>query len=578
MRLPLSFGMLLLAGCQAVGGSPHLIELDELTPHRLGAGETVELHGQGFPEGRRARITFDGELARAGHEPQRVEISAFAESSSPHTLALVLDRRLEHEFCGAEASQHTTFRGSVQAAFAPRAAGAPPVTGELAEVVLDLVPQAPLAEIDQRAREGQRFTEFSGLLVAAESRGLSVKGVMPRSRAESAGVLAGDIITELDGVHVLSMEDFVPAAEAERSRLVVRRAAQKEPLALALDSQGFRPRSPEQLVPAVALLVIGLLLALILKSPAGRAITWIERRIVREAAAIRIRAFARELPHSAGASLGVVLTAGAFASIALGRPLVAAELDLPIVLACVTTSLLVGCLLDGGRPRIGFLERLKVLLSVALQQLPIVLSLCVMALGAGSVRAFDLVAVQGAAPWRYGAFASPLALAAFLVFVAALVPRVSSGSASAVLRAAEWVHLMAACCLGALVFGGGYRLPGVSLAAPSLTLQALGAAVLCLKAFALLAAVLGLRAVLGRIDARQALPLTLRWLVPVAALVVVLTRVWAHFSARSGLASAQGALGYASFAAFVLLLALLAQRIAVELKRGHKESSVSPWL
>jgi len=579
VRLPLFFGVILLAGCQAVGGSPHLIELQELTPRRLGAGETVELHGQGFPEGRRARVTFQGELARAGHEPQQVEISAFAESSSPHTLALVLDRRLEHEFCGAEAPQHTTFRGSVQAAFAPRTAGAPPVTGELAEVVLDVVPQAALAEVEHRAHEGERFAEFAGLLIVPASRGLVVQGVMPRSRAESAGVANGDIISELDGVHVLSLEDFVPAAEAERSRLVVRRAAQKEPLALGIDSQGFRPRSAEQLVPAAALLLIGLLLALLLRTPVGRAFTWLERRVVHATCTIGLGAFARELPRSAGATLGVVLTGGAFASIALGRALVAAELDLPIVLLCVTTSLFVACLLDSGKPRLDFVARLRLLLSVALQQLPIVLALALMAFGAGSVSALDLVAVQGAAPWRYGAFASPLALAAFLTFVAALVPRPTSGSPGAVLRAAEWVHLMAVCSLGALVFLGGYRLPGVSLASPSLALLGLGAALLCIKASGLLALVLALRAVLGRIDARQAAPLTLRWLVPSAVAILALSRLWSHFAARSGLAVAQGALGYACFAAFVLLLGLLAQRIAVELKRGHhKESSVSPWL
>jgi NADH:ubiquinone oxidoreductase subunit H len=578
VRLLLLFGVILLAGCQAAGGSPHLIELQELTPRLLGAGETVELHGQGFPEGRRARVTFQGQLARAGHEPQEVEISGFAESSSPHTLALVLDRRLEHEFCGGEAPQHTTFRGSVQAAFAPRTVGAPPVTGELAEVVIDVVPQSALADVELRAREGERFAEFAGLLLVPESRGLAVKGVMPRSRAESAGVATGDIIGELDGVHVLSLEDFVPAAEAERSRLVVRRAAQKEPLALGIDSQGFRPRSPEQLVPAAALLMIGLLLALLLKSPVGRAFTWLERRVVHAACTVGLGAFARELPRSAGASLGVVLTASAFASIALGRSLIAAELDLPIVLLCVTTSLFVACLLDSGRPRLGFVERLRLLLAVALQQLPIGLALSVMAFGAGSVRALDLVAMQGAAPWRYGAFVSPLTLAAFLTFVAALVPRPSSRFPGAVLRAAEWVHLMAVCSLGALVFLGGYRLPGVSLASPSLALQGLGAALLCLKSTALLAVVLALRAVLGRVDVRQAAPLTLRWLLPAAAAILALSQLWSQFGARSGLAVAQGALGYASFAAFALLLGLLAQRVTFELKRGHKQNSVSPWL
>lgn len=574
-----------MAGCQA-GGSPHLIELQELTPRRLGAGETLELHGQGFPEGRRARVTFRGELARAGHEPERVEISAFAESSSPHTLALVLDRRLEQEFCGVEAPQHTTFRGAVEAAFTPRAAGAPPVTGELAEVVLDVVPQAPLAQVEHRAREGERFAEFAGVLVSQEHRGVVVQGVMPRSRAESAGLIEGDAVVELDGVRVLALEDFVPAAEAQRSRLVVRRAGQKEPLALAIDSQGFRPRSPEQLVPAAAVLLIGLVLALLLRTPLGRAFTWLERRVVHQARTPGGRAFARELPRTAGAYLGVTLTAAAFASIALGRPLVAAELDLPIVLLAVTTALFVACVLDGGKPRLRVGERFGLLAAVALQQLPLLLALTSAALGAGSARAFDLVAMQGAAPWRWGAFASPLTLLAFLVFVASLVPRATKQaerlgerhSAGAVLAGAEWVHLMAVCSLGALVFAGGYRVPGLSLASSSVLVQGLGAFVWCVKSVGLLALVLGLRAVLGRVDARQAASLTWRWLLPASLLSLASGRAWAVWGANSGLSAAQGALGYASFVAFCVLLVLLAQRVFSELKRNRYESSVSPWL
>ncbi|HEV8245380.1 MAG TPA: NADH-quinone oxidoreductase subunit H [Polyangiaceae bacterium] len=591
-------GVLLLAGCQAVGGSPHLIELSELTPRTLGPGDRLELHGRGFPEGRRARITFRGELARAGQPAERgVEISTFADTSSPHTLTFELDRRIEHEFCAGESAQHTTFHGSVEAAFAPRNAGAPPVTGEIFDVSLDIVPQASLEQLEARAREGERFADFLGALIERDPRGLLVKGVMPRSRAESAGLSAGDLLIELDGVRVLGPGDFVPQTSATRSRLLVQRLQSSEPVALIVESSGFRPKSLQELIPALALLALAATLALLLRSPLGRAVTWLERRVVQRARQPRtnglprsqglLAALSHELPLSVGPYFSIVLAAAAFSAIAMGRELVAAELDLPITMAAALLALVVAGLLDPGRPKTPFGQRLRLSGGVALQQLTLGLALGAAALTAESVRPFDLVARQGALPWTYGAFESPVSLLAFVTFVAALVPRacrqselalVPARTAGPLLACAEWAALMVSCSLGALVFLGGYRLPGVPLAPASLVLQALGALLLCSKALGLLGLVLGLRSVIGRVDAAQAWPVTLRWLLPTALISLVLSAAWLHFGKSTGLAGAESALGYASFGGFCLLCLLFAQRITLELRRSSYEPSVSPWL
>ncbi len=590
----------LLCGCGITEGSPHLIDLAELTPHRVSSGEHVEITGRGFPEGQRARLTFRGQLSRAGVEAESVEISTFAESASPRTLTFELDPRLEQEFCG-ETPVHTTFRGSLEAAFAARAPGAAPVTGELPEVVIDVVPQVSLEQAEARAREGARFAEFVGLLLQEDGRGLEVAGVMPKSRAESAGVAAGDFLHELDGLRLVSAGDLVPAPGKSVSRLLVRRTTEKDPIALPLDARGFKPKSPAELVTLTGVVSVLLVLALLVLSPFGRVLTWIERRIVhgfrersRDQGPISVQLFDRstlalssELPSGTGPYLAIALAVAAFVAVALDRSLVARELDLPIAYLVAVVTLIMARLLRRGADRASFSRRLHALAGFLLTQLALLLALATPLVATRSVRAFDIVAMQGAAPFRYGLFQSPMALGAFFVFVAALLPRVERAPElsptrrrrpSTLLDLAESLHLIVCCLLGALIFLGGYRLPFVSLAPSALWISGVGAAWFVFKALLLYGLLLVLRASFGRLDTSRGITLTLRWLLPSGALMFGLSAVWTRFAAKSPLAVVGPALGYASFAAVCLLLLLVAQRVVTDLRRGAHEPGISPWL
>jgi NADH-quinone oxidoreductase subunit H len=589
-----------LCGCEITEGSPHLIDLGEITPHRVSSGEHVEIAGRGFPEGLRARLTFRGELARAGEDSEPVEISTFAESASPRTLSFELDPRLEQEFCG-DTPVHTTFRGSVEAAFAARQPGAAPVTGELPEVVIDIVPQVSLEQAEARAREGARFAEFAGILLQEDGRGLEVAGVMPKSRAESAGIAAGDFLYELDGLRLVGAGDLVPAPGKSVSRLLVRRTSEKDPVALPLDARGFKPKSPAELVPLTGGVAALLVLALLVLSPFGRVLTWIERRIVqsfrersREQGPLSVHLFDRstlalssELPSGTGPYLAIALAVAAFSAVALDRTLVAKELDLPIAYLIAVVTLLVARLLRRGADRASFSRRLQACGGVLLTEVAFLLALATPLASIASVRAYDIVAIQGAAPFRYGLFQSPMALGAFFVFVAALLPRIERSRellpsrrarTSTLLDLAESLHLMVCCLLGALVFLGGYRLPFVSLAPSSLWLSAIGAASLVLKAFLLYGLVLVLRSSFGRLDTSRGIALTLRWLLPAGGLLFALSAAWTRFGAKSSLSVVGPALGYASFAALGFLFLILAQRVVSDLRRGTHEPGISPWL
>jgi NADH:ubiquinone oxidoreductase subunit H len=589
-----------VCGCGITDGSPHLIDLGEVTPHRVGSGEHVEISGRGFPEGQRARLTFRGELARAGEDAESVEISTFAESASPRTLTFELDPRLEEEFCG-ETPVHTTFRGSLEAAFAARAPGAAPVTGELPEVVLDIVPQVSLEQAEARAREGGRFAEFVGILLQEDGRGLEVAGVMPKSRAESAGVAAGDFLHELDGLRLVGAGDLVPAPGKSVSRLLVRRTTEKDPIALPLDARGFKPKSPTELVALTGGVAALLVLALLVLSPFGRVLTWIERRIVhsfrergRDQGALSAHLFDRstlalssELPSGTGPYLAIALAVAAFSAVALDRSLVAKELDLPIAYLIAVVMLLFARLLRRGADRASFSLRLQASAGFLLAQVVLLLALATPLSAIASVRAYDIVAIQGAAPFRYGLFQSPMALGAFFVFVAALLPRIERAPelsparrrrSSTLLDLAESLHSMVCCLIGALVFLGGYRLPFASLASSSVWISAVGAAWLVIKAFLLYGLVLVLRSSFGRLDTSRGITLTLRWLLPAGALLFGLAACWTRFGAKSSLSVVAPALGYASFAAVCLLVLLLAQRVASDLRRGSHEAGISPWL
>ena len=121
--LTLALVALLAAACQRDVG-PQLIEVLDLAPHEVEVGDRVEVIGASFPQGKKAHVTFRGELHRPGEKPASAEIATEGTASSGTQVELDLTESLEELFCGVgESGTHTTFEGDVEIAFRGRDRG-----------------------------------------------------------------------------------------------------------------------------------------------------------------------------------------------------------------------------------------------------------------------------------------------------------------------------------------------------------------------------------------------------------------------------------------------------------------------
>ena len=447
---PLAWVALALsAGCDARDTSPNLLEVTDLNPHSLEVGDRLTLTGSGFPEGRAAKVSFQGDIFRAGQSPLRdVTIVATAAASDPHSIAVTLSPDLARDFCGAGDAVHATFRGATTAAFQARESGAPPVRGTLEGVVLDVNP-ASISKLALAAHEAeaQRFAEYAGMAVVhSEERDvLLVDTVDPDGRASRAGLLPGDALLELDGVRLASLSDLIPPPRARLSHVSLRRGDEQTPSTFALDVSGFQPGSPSELAPAATLLGFAVALLLLFASPVGRALSWLEGRLAsqirdRGRASVRSRArgdlkslgFVRvalsELPSSPLPYFVFIMDSAWLTLLAMNRTIWARELDLPVLFLGSLTALCATALVVGGREpgrRFSLLAGLRHVLLTLVFQTPVLSAMACAVLLSGSLRSDDILAAQGGWPWQWFAFASPVALGIFVLLLLGLVPVVS---------------------------------------------------------------------------------------------------------------------------------------------------------
>jgi hypothetical protein len=590
----------LVFACGSGPRGPNLVEISELGPRHVEVGDRVRVTGSGFPEGRPATLTLRGELLRAGDAPRSdVTLTAPALLVAPHALEFTVTRELAAALCGAPAQRHSTFRGDVEVAFSPQTSAGTPVIGRLDGVVLDVMPELSAEEASRAlSADGARFAQFLGLQGVPSEDGLRIAAVEPQSRAARAGLTDGDVVLSVDGVIVRGLSDFIPPPNAKSSLLVIRRGPDQLPV--RVDASGFRYSAPETLLPALVLVGAVVLSFLLLFSPFGRGIAFFERRLCerlwqrRAFVASRrsalpkafVRALADELPDTFLPYVALVASSALLALLSLGKSLVVAELDLLVVPAGTLSGLLLTALFSGGADGVwSFRRGLSRALALLLLNFPLAALVLGAAFWAGSLRPSDIVGLQGAWPWQWAAFRSPLLGVLGLLALVALVPavrpapvlprRVELTRWQRILDLVAWVHQLSATGIIALIVFGGFQAP---LSGSSTFALIVGALLSLAKAWLLIAGIALLRWALGGIDVMSVRRAVLIGLVVPSALSLAISLALRAVSVGPVLGTLESTLAPMLCATLVVLLSWVGRRVAHILVQPNPDLGVQPWL
>jgi NADH-quinone oxidoreductase subunit H len=504
--------------------APQLVQVLDVSPREVERGDSFAIAGEGFPAGKAARVTFRGTLSRPGERPVRdAEIVTSGTVVGPERVVVSFGEAAEALFCGAgDLATHTTFEGDVEVAFAAAQRGEPPVGGTLAHVTLDVRPSMRSADVARDA-DGARLFDWLGAHVASplDSRaavGLTIESVSPGSRAESAGLAAGDVITAFDGVRVASAGDAVPPPGEREAAVLVRRPGSADETPRAVSVSGFRRAPIEQLVGPLLVMLAALASIFLFAAPTPSLLAGLLDGVV-----VRLRsrgdaspggarssrsprafaeATASALPPAGPSALADAAAGALLALMPFGQYLVASQVDVAVLFLGATTALVTAALLAGRSP----LGGIKAALHVVWQHVPGALAvLCVIA-STGSVRVQEIARAQGGLPWEWMALRSPPLLSALLLLLAcALIEPVEEaprpGLAALVQDAAEpstgrrgpWLaaawrtHRVVLAGLAVALLLGGWRIPGVAPAVQDArpALELAGAAVFLGKTWGL---------------------------------------------------------------------------------------------
>lgn len=572
-------------GCRAER-IPPLVEVTEIAPREADVGDRIELFGTGFPQGRAARVTFKGDLHRAG-EPSTTgaEIDLDGAVTSEGRVEVVLGEAAVDAFCGSGGrAAHATFAGDVEVAFRSSAPGAPPLVGALRGVTLDVRPPEVAASVTEaRLREGERVLAFLGITPGpATPRGLPIEAVAEGSPADRAGVGAGDLLTGVDGVHVASIDDVLPAS-ARSTRIAVRRPGAPRDDVHTISLVGFAAaRIPLEYAPALVVVVLALAVLLVLVAPGPSSIAALEIALASRLRGVRARALAAALVGRGARAVAAVLASVLVATFALGPYVLGPEID--------GAALLVAALALFGAARVGAARGLAASLGaigeVAAAGLLLAGAFAGAILSSGAVALAEIVRAQGGAPWEFAAARDPgaaLVAGAWIATIFALVrPRRADGDAPlsvvlaprppGIMRVVERLALVFACALGVALFFGGWQLPGAA-GSHAIAAHVVSAAIFVAKTWILAAAVVAAASLAPPVSTREARAFVLTRVAPALALGAGLVALARRFAPSRTLESAWGAL-------VVTVLALVALRTVLRVRDAFRRPAphASPFL
>lgn len=573
--------LVVLAGAGSCGRalpSLELLQVLDIAPRDVELGDRIAIVGDGFAPGKPARVTFRGTLHRPGEPAQQgaiIETTGMA--VGPQRVEVTFGDSLQASFCRAgDRATHTTFEGDVEIAFAAAAFGGPPIAGVLQGVTLDVRPPARTADVEHDG-EGTRLLEWIGVRMATggHEAGLFVESVAPGSRAETAGILAGDVVTNFDGVRVASPSDVVPPPGENEARVGLRRAGWVAEMGRTISVAGFRRAPPEPLLGSSLTILAALTMALLLGAPAPTPVAHVLQRMVSRLRALPpLWPLQSRLPVSAAAARGwrrrqrivhVVLTAArpkvpslgapivvdlavcaSFATMPFGQYLVAERLDVGVLLVAAATALAAATLVAAGSAWQGA----RATLDVLWQHVPGAIAAASVVVSTGSLRVVEVERAQGGWPWEWLAFRSPASLiAAWLLlqcmrieprrarpssglamWVDDLAPPPGCGGGAWFAATVRAHHLVIAGLVSAL-FLGGWALPGLSPAQQDArpVLEVAGALLFAAKGVVLLFALASARWALPPSTLARRTRWTAVCLVPLAIGSLVAVGAWSRW-------------------------------------------------
>jgi len=418
-----------------------LVKVISVMPRAVERGDRIEIAGNGFPQGRTARVALRGTLHRPGVAPESAAIVSEGLVVAPERIEVVVDEHFEALFCGNGAdSDHTTFSGELEVAFAPRSPTAPPIGAVLYGVSLDMHP----AVMDERRRSaemesGKRTLAFLGIEnVTATASGLVVKGVHEGSRADALGVSEGDVITSFGGLRVRDLRDLSASSVSPLLPMSFLRVSGREETR-ELSVVGLSSAAPPALSLSLTLLFVLMCAVSLFFLPLRPALVAAEARVSRDV----IRSL---VPR--GTTLWVPLVVAALVLVATGtRVAIAEELDVPLVVAAIFAL----ALLDGVERGAASGSLIRVTGSALLHALGPALALVCLGFASSGMGLLDASRAQGALPWHWVVSKTPLALLSVALIVlgrlASPVRKVTAFGALSVSLSAVLISFLA--------FGGG---------------------------------------------------------------------------------------------------------------------------
>ena len=246
-----------------------------------------------------------------------------------------------------------------------------------------------------------------------------------------------------------------------------------------------------------------------------------------------------------------------FAVLPLSSRLIGADLNIGVLYVLAVTSIsVVGILMSGwaSNSKWALFGGMRSAAQIVSYEIPTGLALLPAVLLSGTMSTQGIIAAQGGMPWNWYIFHSPMMFVLFFVyFISALaegsrtpfdLPEAESelvsgynteysGFRFAAYFLAEFANTWIAAAVGAIVFLGGWQIPGVSLETLEqatgwqlVGLEVAQIGVFVLKTLALVFVIVQLRWTLPRVRVDQMMTLCWKFLVPVVFVCTILMLLW----------------------------------------------------